>query len=255
MSERARTNAPDPMLSFTFPDRDWEIRVATIAGEPWFVGPDLAAAFGAEYTAAVIARLPRDDRELLALPTGSELELVSEPAVYELALGSGHPAARSFLCWITHDVLPAVRRIPVQLDRRELARLVIEAEDARERAEARAGELESVTADFAAKAEAFDAFLDNGATYSMGAVANLLGIGRNTLFRRLREEKILQEDNRPYQRYAHHFRVTAGNHEQNGREVAHHTTRVHASGVEFIRRRLARPALFAVAELPVQAAG
>jgi DNA-damage-inducible protein D len=116
--------------------------------------------------------------------------------------------------------------------------MVIDAEDARERSQARAGQLEAVTAELTSKADAFDTFLETDGTYSMGAVANMLGIGRNSLFKHLREAKILQADNRPYQRYAHHFRVTAGSHDQSGRDIVHHTTQVHASGIDFIRRRL-----------------
>jgi prophage antirepressor-like protein len=242
---------PDTLQSFTFPDLDTELRVAAAGAEPWFVASDAGAILGADYVEAALTTFDEDDREHLALPTGSVLLLISEPAVYQLALGSDHPRAKVFLRWLTHDVVPAIRRGDragvSQLSRRELAQMIIDAEDARERAELWAGTLEAVTAELASKAEAFDAFLEADGTYSMGTVANLLGIGRNTLFKRLREEKILQADNRPYQRYAHHFKVTAGAHDQNGKEVAHHTTQVHASGVEFIRKRLVAPSLFAMA--------
>lgn len=247
MSDDAQFPTPDTLQSFTFPDLDCEIRVATAGSEPWFVASDSAAALGADHVGVTLAGLDEDDREHLALPTGSVLVLVSEPAMYTLALGSAHPSAKTFLLWLTHEVVPAVRRGAVhgvsQLGRRELAQMVIDAEDARERAESRAGELEAVTAELASKAEAFDAFIETDGAYSMGTVANLLGIGRNNLFKRLREERILQADNRPYQRFAHHFKVTAGCHEQNGLEVSHHTTHVHASGIDFIRRRLAAPRL------------
>jgi prophage antirepressor-like protein len=242
---------PDTLQSFTFPDLDAELRVASAGAEPWFVASDAGALLGVEYVETALASLDEDDREHLALPTGSVLRLISEPAVYKLALGSDHPHAKGFLRWLTHDVVPAVRRGALngvnRLGRRELAQMIIDAEDARERAEVWAGTLEAVTAELAAKAEAFDAFLEADGTYTMGTVANLLGIGRNTLFKRLREEKILQADNRPYQRYAHHFKVTAGADDQNGKEVAHHSTQVHSSGVEFIRKRLVAPSLFAMA--------
>ncbi|HEU5473609.1 MAG TPA: phage antirepressor KilAC domain-containing protein [Actinophytocola sp.] len=250
MSDDARSPAPDTLQSFTQPDLAWEIRVATAGDEPWFVASDAEHPLGAEYLGPALDRLDETDRATVTLATGSTLVLVSEPALYALALGSGHRLANRFVRWISHDVVPAVRRDAGgagRLGRRELAQMVIDAEDARERAEARAGELEAVSAELAVKAEAFDAFIEADGTYSMGAAANLLGIGRNNLFRRLREEKILQADNRPYQRYAHHFRVTAGSHEQKGREVGHYTTRVHASGVDFIRRRLQAPGLFAMA--------
>jgi anti-repressor protein len=240
----------DSLESFVFSDLDWELWVATIGGEPWFVASDAAGLLGADYVAGALARLDDDDRDDLALETGSILGLVSEPAMYLLILGSHHPRAKRLVRWIAHEVVPAIRRranAVAHLGRRELAQLVIEAEDARERAESRADLAAAEASELASKAEAFDAFLDADGTYSMGTVANLLGIGRNNLFKRLREEKILQADNRPYQRYAHHFRVTAGRHDEKGSEVAHHTTQVHATGGEFIRRRLFGPGLFAIA--------
>ncbi|HET9139559.1 phage antirepressor [Actinophytocola sp.] len=247
MTDDAVTETPHLTQSFIFADLDQEIRVATLDDEPWFVTADVAAAIGsgsldARYVDAELAALGEQDRRLLPQPVGPDLLLISEPALYRLVLGSSHGLARAFLLWITHEVVPAVRRGTPggigRLGRRELAQMVIDAEDARERSQARVGQLEAVAAELASKADAFDTFLETDGTYSMGAVANMLGIGRNNLFKRLREAKILQADNRPYQRYAHHFRVTAGAHEQSGRDVAHHTTQVHASGVDFIRRRL-----------------
>lgn len=242
---------PDALQSFTFPEFAWDIRVATVAGEPWFAEADVAAALGSGAPDPTLDGIDERDRGLFALETGSVLTLVSELALYAAVVGSGHPRARRFLRWITSEVVPAVRRGAAhgvgQLSRRELAEMVIESEDARERAEAKAGELEAVTAELASKAEAFDAFIESDGTYSMGAVANMLGIGRNTLFKRLRELKILQADNRPYQRYAHHFKVAAGSHDQNGRERMHYTTHVYPSGIDFIRRRLVSPGQLAMA--------
>jgi anti-repressor protein len=242
MSDDAVNPVPDSLQSFIFPNLDQEIRVATIGDEPWFVVPDVARALGPDHVGAAVAALGEDDRQPLAQPVGPDLVLISEPALFRLVLGSSHSLATAFLLWITHEVVPAVRGGAVhrigQLGRRELAQMVIDAEDARERSEARAGRLEAVAAELATKADAFDTFLETDGSYSMGAVANMLGIGRNSLFKHLRDARILQADNRPYQRYAHHFRVTAGAHEQSGRDVAHHTTQVHASGIDFIRRRL-----------------
>lgn len=98
----------------------------------------------------------------------------------------------------------------------------------------------------APKAEAFDAYQSADGTHSFAEVAKMLhaetGLGRNLLIRRLRELKVLMPSNEPYQKYAEHFHVVAQwfEHGDGTREVTN-TTRVRATGVEFIRRKLAAP--------------
>lgn len=99
-------------------------------------------------------------------------------------------------------------------------------------------EAEAKVIEQAPKVEAFESYMDADNALKMGAVANQLGIGRNTMMRRLREVKVLQRDNRPYQRYAHHFKVVGQSYEASNETRATHTTYVKPSGVELIRRVL-----------------
>lgn len=115
-------------------------------------------------------------------------------------------AAQTYFAVRTREAELGVPQRPA-LTRRDLAMMVIEAEDradaeraARELAESKVAELEPVVA-------AIDALTEIDGTLSMGAVANMFGIGRTTLFRILRKERIIQQDRRPYQPYADWFRV------------------------------------------------
>lgn len=98
--------------------------------------------------------------------------------------------------------------------------------------------LELVIAEQAPKAEAFDTYMDADNAIAMGAAAQQLGVGRNTMMRKLREAGVLQKDNRPYQRHAHHFKVVATSYEAQNSTRATHTTYVRPSGVELIRKVL-----------------
>jgi phage antirepressor YoqD-like protein len=61
----------------------------------------------------------------------------------------------------------------------------------------------------APKVAAYDALMDADGFYTMEAAAKLGGIGRNTLFARLRTAGVIQTGSRlPYQRYAHWFKIT-----------------------------------------------
>lgn len=119
---------------------------------------------------------------------------------------------------------------------RELATMVIEEADRADRAEHQLGIA-------APKAEAYDAFLDADGCYSFEHVAKILhaelGIGRNTLIRRLRDLHILEASKLPYQRHAAHFKVVPQTYtDKHGVKHATQTTKVYPSGVDFIRRKL-----------------
>lgn len=91
-----------------------EIRTALINDEPWFVGKDVATALGYIRTAdAVAAHVDEDDKGVCKMPTpGGEQEVtvINESGLYSLTLSSKLPGAKKFKHWVTHDVLPALRK-------------------------------------------------------------------------------------------------------------------------------------------------
>jgi len=104
----------------------------------------------------------------------------------------------------------------------------------------RVHELEAQIAIDAPKVEAYETLMDADGAYSMDAAAKILGIGRTTLFNRLRAEGIIQAGQRtPYQRYAHHFNVTAHTY-TDSEDIPHtsFTSKVRPSGLDFIAKKL-----------------
>lgn len=107
---------------------------------------------------------------------------------------------------------------------------------AREAAQAYAKELEP-------KADSYDQFLSADGTYSVGAVAKMLGRSQNKLFDLLRNAGVMIAKgpmrNTPYQQYMHHFAVKAYDYERSdGSRSTSYTTRVQPSGIAFISRKL-----------------
>ena len=94
------------------------------------------------------------------------------------------------------------------------------------------------------KAEFFDAVTDSRDAIEMKDVANVLnypGIGRNTLFKLLREWRILTPSNRPYQEYIDrgYFRTVEQRYEKPyGETGTNIKTLVFQKGVNFIRKKL-----------------
>ena len=94
-------------------DQFGSLRTVTINNEPWFVAADVCRALEISNPHDAIKRLDEDEKSGVDLtdPHGrmQNTNVVSEPGLYSLVLGSRKPEARQFKRWITHDVIPAIR--------------------------------------------------------------------------------------------------------------------------------------------------
>jgi prophage antirepressor-like protein len=92
----------------------YRVRVVTDAqGVPWFVAADVCNALDLGNSRMAMERLDDDEKstELIPTPGGTQtLTTVNEPGLYSLIFGSRKPEARAFKRWVTHEVLPAIRR-------------------------------------------------------------------------------------------------------------------------------------------------
>lgn len=82
-------------------------------GEPMFVAKDVCAALGLGNSRQALARLDDDEKGVISTDTpGGEqqMQAVNEPGLYVLVLSSRKPEAKAFKRWVTHEVLPALRR-------------------------------------------------------------------------------------------------------------------------------------------------
>ena len=80
-------------------------------GEMWFVAADVLSTLGLARTA--LQRLDDDEKGVRSTHTpGGEQEvtIINESGLYNIILGSRKPQAKAFKRWVTHDVLPAIRR-------------------------------------------------------------------------------------------------------------------------------------------------
>jgi len=89
------------------------IRTVVKDGDPWFVAADVCKALDIANPSDALNRLDDDERTLVSIEgasNGLPVNVVNEPGLYTLILGSRKPEAHAFKRWITHDVLPAIRR-------------------------------------------------------------------------------------------------------------------------------------------------
>ncbi|MGO5486412.1 phage antirepressor [Selenomonas montiformis] len=91
-----------------------EVRTTVIDGEPWFVAADVCRALDIGNSRQAMTRLDDDEKNTVILndgiPGNPEKTVVNEPGLYSLVLGSRKPEAKAFKRWITHEVIPAIRK-------------------------------------------------------------------------------------------------------------------------------------------------
>ena len=237
-----------------FANSSYHARVILIDGNAWFVAADVLAEL--ELNRSSIALLDDEDKGVHTVDTpggGQDMTLLSEAGLYSLILRSRKPEAKAFKRWITHVVIPEIRKtgsygVPpqrpaVEPTRRELALMVIESEDARIAAEARVAELEP-------RAEIADAFLTAAGDYSVREAAQILAdrhgidLGQTRLFARLRQIGWLDRAGRPYQQHIDCGRLrskpqTYGHPRTHERIIAKPQVRVTTKGVADLYRILA----------------
>lgn len=86
------------------------VRTTTINDEPWFVAADVRRALDLSNPTIATNRLDEDERAKFNLGRQGEGTIINEPGLYSLVLGSRKPEAKAFKRWITHDVIPAIRK-------------------------------------------------------------------------------------------------------------------------------------------------
>src|SRR5215204_807454 len=82
-------------------------------GEVWFVAKDVCDILDINNVSQAVSRLDTDEKGIITSDTPSspqEMLIVSESGLYALIWSSRKPEAKSFRRWVTHDVLPEIRK-------------------------------------------------------------------------------------------------------------------------------------------------
>lgn len=90
-----------------------KVRSLLIDGEPWFVAKDVCEILEINNNRDAISRLDDDEKGVASTDTlggSQEMSIVSESGLYSLTLGSKKPEAKPFKHWVTHEVIPSIRK-------------------------------------------------------------------------------------------------------------------------------------------------
>lgn len=207
------------------------VRVVERDGEPWFVAKEVADILG--YVQTQNMRSVIDEEEFVSISQGelsasnpvpirscyngnlintgvARLLLISEAGLYQAIMRSTKPNAKPFRKWVTREVIPSIRKhgayiVPDTLEQMlsNPDALIAILTKLKEEQQAKAV-LEDKVVEDAPKVEFYDAVTGSSDVVDMASVAkvlNIKGMGRTNLFEFLRDNRVLQQNNQPYQKY------------------------------------------------------
>ena len=177
------------------------------AGEPWFVLKDCMSILDLGNPTETVKMFDEDEfstAEVIdSIGRRQQAYIISEPGLYRLVMRSRKPEAKEFQRWVTHEVLPSIRRtggyIPTtdaDDDMTILAKAVMIGQRTMEAQKQKIAEQQTRIVELEPKARFADAVAASDGTCLVGELAKMLrqngmDIGQNRLFRLLQADGYL----------------------------------------------------------------
>lgn len=182
-----------------------EVRTILIGSEPWFVAVDVCNALDIGNPSQAISRLDDDEKVTLTTNEGHSgklggaqmLNVISEAGLYSLILKSRKPEAKAFKRWITHEVIPTIRKTGGYMTDSLLERIqkepavIMEFAQALIREKNRVKALEGELNTAKPKADYYDAFINPDDCTNIRTTAKELKIPERKFVQFLLREKYL----------------------------------------------------------------
>ena len=90
------------------------VRTVLVNDEPWFVGKDVADILGYSNSRKALSdHVDDEDKGVTKIDTlggNQNITIINESGLYSLILKSKKPQAKQFKRWVTHEVLPTIRK-------------------------------------------------------------------------------------------------------------------------------------------------
>ena len=184
-----------------------EVRTMNIGGEPWFVGKDVAGVLGySNPNDALKKRVDADDKGVAKCDTlggAQELTIINESGLYSLVLSSKLPTAKAFKRWVTHDVIPSIRKNGGYIAGQEamtaeelMAKALLVAKKTIEEKEAELSKATVQNTIMAPKADYFDELVERNTLTNFRETAKQLGVKQKAFINFLMERKFIYRDKR-----------------------------------------------------------
>lgn len=190
-----------------------EVRTVEISGQPWFVAVDVCNVLEIGNSRMAVDRLDEDEKNTVSLTDGNKrgnpnMTIVSESGLYSLILGSRKPEAKQFKRWITHEVIPSIRKTGGYIAGQEtlspeelMAKALLVAKQTLAERDARINELSTANSELTVqnqillpRAQYFDELVDRNLLTNFRETAKELGIAPKRFVNWLVEQKYLYRD-------------------------------------------------------------
>lgn len=168
-------------------------------GEPWFVLKDCMSILDLGNPTETVKMFDDDEfstTEVIdSIGRRQQAYIISEPGLYRLVMRSRKPEAKEFQRWVTHEVLPSIRKHGAYMTQQTLDKALTSPDFLIQLATKLKGEQEKVK-ELEPKARFADAVAASDGTCLVGELAKMLrqnglDIGQNRLFAQLREDGYL----------------------------------------------------------------
>lgn len=185
-----------------------QVRVLLMENTPWFVLVDVCKALEIGNPSQAMTRLDEDEKMTLTLNEGHSgqrggaqmVNVVNEPGLYTLVLRSRKAEAKQFKRWITHEVLPSIRKHGVYMTDSVLEQVMENPDTIYSLAaqlledKARCEELTRQLKDAKPKVEYFDSFIRADGCICIRYCGKEFGIPQNAFVKLMLEHKYLYRD-------------------------------------------------------------
>lgn len=187
------------------------VRTVYQNGEPWFIARDVCECLSIGKYRDAVSRLEEDERGSVEMDTPGgrqSLSAVNEYGLYSLVLSSRKPEAKEFKRWITHVVIPAIRKTGGYIsgakemsDEEIMAKALLIGKRTIEQQQLRIQNLEVTNSKLSVsntimrpKADYFDELVDRNLLTNFRETAKQLGIGQKAFVNFLLEKKYVYRD-------------------------------------------------------------
>lgn len=185
-----------------------EVRTVTIDNEPYFVATDVTNILGLTNTTVALSRLDDDERSKFNLGRQGEANVVNEYGLYELIIASRKPEAHEFKRWITHEVLPAIRKHGAYMTPAKIEEVLTDPDTiiqlATQLKQEREGRLiaEQKVNELTPKATYYDKVLADKSLVTITQIAKDYGMSGRAMNRKLHELKVIYKQGQTWLLYA-----------------------------------------------------
>lgn len=196
------------------------IRTVEVNNEPYFVGKDVADILGYQNPSKAISmHVDEEDKEFVMMNIAdsqnrnlsigqTKTAVINESGLYSLILSSKLPTAKEFKRWITHEVIPAIRKTGGYIsgakemsDEEIMAKALLIGKRTIEQQQLRIQNLEVTNSELTVsntimrpKADYFDELVDRNLLTNFRETAKQLGIGQKAFVNFLLEKKYIYRD-------------------------------------------------------------